>query len=153
MKAKLIIFVLLFAGFKCHASKPLEVSIVNLISNPEKYDKQFVRVLGVSKLSFESNGIWLSKEHLKYSIHKNALWMRLDFDRLDKTEEELAQYNGTYVLIEGVFNANSHGHMSLYSGAIEKISRFEPWEELKEKGSGKGSERGKGSGKVVSPRN
>ena len=33
----------------------------------------------------------------------------------------------TYVLVEGRFNAKQHGHLDLYSGKIEGVTRMVPW--------------------------
>jgi hypothetical protein len=34
--------------------------------------------------------------------------------------------------MEGIFNKNSHGHMGLFSGTLEKITRFQLWENPEE---------------------
>ena len=104
--------------------------MINLIATPEKYHGKVVRLIGVSFIKFESNGIYLSKEHLNNGVTKNALWLSFDFKAIGKTEEELSKYNGQYVLVEGVFNIDDKGHMGLKSGSIEKITRFDPWEKL-----------------------
>ena len=36
-------------------------------------------------------------------------------------------HNMKYVLVEGRFNARDHGHMSLWSGAIEAVTRMVEW--------------------------
>ena len=45
-----------------------DVTMIQLIAAPEKYDGQLVRVIGVGNLAFESNCISLSKEDLKYGV-------------------------------------------------------------------------------------
>ena len=105
-----------------------------------KYDGKLVRVIGVAYLEFESNGIYLSKEHLENAVTKNALWIEINSQAVGKTEKELSKYNGQYVLVEGVFMKDNTGHMGLKSGSIMNITRFEPWppeivkERLKKKG-------------------
>ena len=93
----------------------------------QKYHDKIVRVIGVSFIESESNGIYLSKEHLVNGVTKNALWISLDYQAIGKTEKELSKYNGQYVLIEGVFDKDYNGHMGLKSGAIINIKRFMPW--------------------------
>lgn len=105
-----------------------DVSLMQLIVTPEKYDGKTVRVFGVSFIEFESNGIWFSKEQLEYGGMKNALWLEPDYDAIGKNRAELAKYNGQYVLVEGVFNKNKLGHLGMYSGSLEKIFRFHPCE-------------------------
>ncbi|WP_068773573.1 hypothetical protein [Paenibacillus sp. FJAT-26967] len=104
-----------------------EVSIINLISNPEKYDGELIRVVGVANIAFESNALYLSKEDYKNSITKNAVWLKLNYDQLNVTQKVLDKLNGKYVLIEGILNMNNKGHFDKYSGSIEKIARLERW--------------------------
>lgn len=104
------------------------VSILNLIATPEKYDGKLVRVMGVGNIKFEGNAIYLSKGDYKNSITKNALWVDPDYKSLQTTESELEKMNGKYVLIEGIFNSGKKGHFSLFSGTIEKVSRYQSWD-------------------------
>ena len=105
----------------------VDVSLINLIATPNKFHGKIVRVIGVSNIEFESNVIYLTKKHLVNGATKNALWISLDFHAIGKTENELSKYNGQYVLVEGVFDKESYGHMGLMSGTIRKIKRFMPW--------------------------
>ena len=42
-------------------------------------------------------------------------------------EREEKKLNQHYVLIEGIFDAQDHGHMGLFGGAIKNITRVETW--------------------------
>ncbi|MBQ2319145.1 MAG: hypothetical protein II378_03145, partial [Clostridia bacterium] len=53
-----------------------DVTMIQLIATPEKYDGQLVRVIGVGNLEFEGNCISLSKEDLKYGVG-NSIWIEL----------------------------------------------------------------------------
>lgn len=114
--------------------KCLEVSMIQLLANPSHYHGKRVRVVGVASLDFEANHLFLSKEHLKYSVQKNALWINMDFNALKKSENEAEEYNGKYVLIEGTFNKDETGHMEMNSGGIDKITRYDLWENTTGKG-------------------
>ena len=105
-----------------------EVSLVQLLSQPETYEGKFVRVEGFIRLEFEGNGIYLSRDDANYLIAKNSLWVEFDQNlwtdpangkRIDIDK----MFNGKFVLIEGIFDKNNKGHMGLFSGAIKKISR------------------------------
>ncbi len=99
------------------------VTLVQLIATPEKYDGQRIRVVGVGNLEFEGNAIYLSKEDLSYRIY-NAVW--LDFDNnTSLSYEEAMQYNGKYVIVEGIFDKDNSGHGGLFHGAISNITRYE----------------------------
>ena len=104
-----------------------EVSLINLIATPEKYDGKSVRVVGVGNINFESNGLYLSEEDYKKCVTKNAVWLDIDEKKLSAAYADLKQLNGNHILIEGVFNCGKTGHFGRYSGAVENITRYELW--------------------------
>lgn len=103
----------------------LEVTMVQLLATPEKYNGKLVRVLGVGNLEFEGNYISLSKEDQKYNTG-NALWIELGKRAL--AYDEARKYNGKYVLVEGIFDKNDLGHLNMFRGSIKDISRYQLWE-------------------------
>ena len=105
-----------------------DVTMIQLIATPEKYDGQLVRVIGVGNLEFEGNCISLSKEDLKYGVG-NSIWIELDEKAI--SYEEAQQYNGEYVIIEGIFDKNDCGHMDMFCGSIKNISRYDLWDVYK----------------------
>jgi hypothetical protein len=101
----------------------VDVSLVDLLAGGSKYHGKIVRVSGVLNLEFEGNALFLSKEHFRHRIYKNAVWFSPDYARLGVEPKELAKLNGRYVLVEGRFDAQDTGHMGLFSGAIQDASR------------------------------
>ena len=101
---------------------------MQLILNPEKYHGELVRVIGVSRIEFEGDSVWFTKEHYYHWILNNALWIEPDYKALNLTRDQLEQFNGKYVLLEGIFNKDNHGHLGMYSGALEQVTRFQLWE-------------------------
>ncbi len=102
-----------------------DVTMVQLIATPEKYDGELVRVIGVGNLEFEGNCISLSKEDLKYGVG-NSIWVELGEKSI--SYDEAKQYNGDYVIVEGVFDKDDRGHMDMFFGSIKNISRYELWD-------------------------
>ena len=102
-----------------------DVSIIQLISNPEKFDGKYVRLIGFVRVEFEGDAIYLHEDDYKYGLTKNGLWLNLTKDIYEKQSRK---FDRKYVLVEGTFNAKHRGHMGLFSGAIENIKRFEVWE-------------------------
>lgn len=100
------------------SSREYTVSIIQLISNPEKYHNKRVQVKGYLNLEFEGNAIYLHKDDFKNGISKNALWLTFS-DKL--TTSQFKKLNHKYVLISGTFNMDHLGHMGLFSGTIESI--------------------------------
>lgn len=109
--------------------KVTTVSLIQLIANPDKYHGKPVRVIGVARIEFEGNGIWFTKEHYKHRVYKNSLWIEPDYKALGATPKQLKEFNGKYVLMEGIFNKDDKGHMGMNSGALEKVTRYDLWEE------------------------
>jgi len=42
-------------------------------------------------------------------------------------------FNGKYVMVEGIFDMNNHGHMDLFSGSINNVSRIASWKIVPQK--------------------
>ena len=102
-------------------------SIIQLISTPEKFDGKIVRVIGAVNFEFEGNQLCLHKEDLENSISENCLWLEVENNSLQTNYLGLTGYNGTYIILEGIFRKNKKGHMNLFSGSIESINRLDSW--------------------------
>lgn len=102
-----------------------DVTMIQLITTPEKYDGELVRVKGVSSFGFEESAIYLNKEDFKYYIH-NSIWIELGERAI--SYEEAFQYNGEYVIIEGIFDKDDCGHLGMHQGSIKNINRLELWD-------------------------
>ncbi|MCP4268263.1 MAG: hypothetical protein GY777_22265 [Candidatus Brocadiaceae bacterium] len=112
----LIIAILLISSVSFAKSELNYISIINLIGSPEKYDGKPVRFTGFLFLEFEGNAIYLHKSDKDNHIYKNGLWFEL-------SKKEYLKYHNKYVTIEGVFNAKDKGHLGLWSGSIQKVTR------------------------------
>jgi hypothetical protein len=111
-------------SFNSGAEELIDVSMINLIATPEKYHDKKIRVIGYLNLEFEGNAIYLHKEDFDRSILRNAFWV--DFsEKIAQTQRH--QCSRKYVLIEGTFDMKSHGHMGLFSGTINAITRLDIW--------------------------
>jgi hypothetical protein len=106
------------------SSEDFNVSIVRLIAKPERYHERKVQVTGYMNLEFEGDAIYLHKEDCDQGLNKNGFWVTFS-DKLDK--KEINKLNKSYVLMEGTFNANRHGHMGLFGGEIYEITRIISW--------------------------
>jgi len=130
LKSQLIALALL-TTFVCAATEqPLDVSIIQLIAYPEDYDGKFVRLIGFVNLEFEGTIICLHEEDCRRGIMSNCLWVNPSDEILRKRSD----YHQKYVLIEGIFSAKDHGHLGMYPGAIQKISRWYIWHERGHRG-------------------
>jgi len=103
------------------------VSVVDLIARPELYDGRRVRVIGFVNFEFEGNALYLSRADWEYGVKRNGLWV----DPPPRFESDWgpsrAEPNRRYVLIEATFQASRRGHLGLWSGALEQVTRIESW--------------------------
>jgi hypothetical protein len=105
------------------AQQPTDVTLVQLIANPEKFDGRLVRVIGFLRLEFEGNVLYLHREDYENAILGDGIWV----DVTPSITKQSATLNTNYVLLEGVFSARDRGHMGMWSGTIKQIRRAELW--------------------------
>jgi hypothetical protein len=101
-----------------------DVSLVQLIANPQLWDGRRVRLIGFLRLEFEGNALYLHKEDYLNRISNDAIWIDRPQD-LGSTQQKTIDNH--YVICEGTFRAKNHGHMGMFSGTINNINRIEPW--------------------------
>ncbi len=107
-------------------ARPVDVSLIQLIAAPATFDGKAIRVWGFVRIEHEATAVYLHRDDWEHSLTKNGLWLATNDAAPEGTKE--AEVNNRYALIEGRFNANMKGHMGLWSGSIERITRMEAWE-------------------------
>ena len=98
-----ILGLLLLSGLVQAQEEIHDVSMIQLIANPEKYDGKYVRVMGFLRLEFEGNGLYLHREDYEESLYKNGVWVHVAEIVANR------QFNMKYVLIEGTFDPKDRG--------------------------------------------
>lgn len=98
----------------------LDVSLIQLIAAPEKYQGKAVRLMGFLRLQFEGNAIYLHKEDDEQSLYKNGLWLDLPAGR-----RTASQLDGNYVIVEATFDGKDKGHLDRWSGSLTNVTRLE----------------------------
>ena len=106
------------------------VSIIQLIATPEKYHGQKITVTGYATFEFEQNSICLLESRMSAS---ECLWIRLespnaltaanDLSQPNDSVSALNRFNKRVILVRGLFDMNNHGHLGLYTGAIDQITQ------------------------------
>jgi hypothetical protein len=99
-------------------------SMIELITNPVKFDGKTIRVIGFLNLEFEGNVLYMHKEDYDHAILGNGVWVDTDTRSLPKKATCSPR---RYAILEGTFNARNAGHFGAWSGAIEKITRCDAW--------------------------
>jgi hypothetical protein len=126
MKYLILSFLLIFLSFPVHSQCEDQrglVTLLQVLSNPQKYHGQELQLIGFLHIEFEGDGLYLHKEDFDHGIVGNMIWVHVT-EEMNKKKDKL---NDRYVIIRGVFDANDHGHMGLFSGALKKITRCDAW--------------------------
>ena len=100
---------------------PKDVSLVQLIATPERYDGKRVMVIGYLRLEFEGNALYLHSEDYRHSILHNRIRIRASSDM----EKNSRKINNHYVLMVAVFDAPHEDDNE--SGTLRDISRCVKW--------------------------
>lgn len=104
------------------------VSMVQLLSAPDKYDKKRLMIIGYFKMGAEDNAIYLSKEHADNWLLNSRIWINVPAGESGKYQEFV---NG-YVLVDGEFTMNPerNGQYAPGSISIVKMGRWPPSTDL-----------------------
>ncbi|MFB9245123.1 hypothetical protein IV454_22240 [Massilia antarctica] len=101
-----------------------DVSMIQLIANPQQFDGKSIRLIAYLNLEFEGNALYLHREDFDKALSSNAVWISLD-DNQVRTSKKLS---GGYVLVEGIFSAKERGHFGMFSGSVQQVTRIQSWE-------------------------
>jgi hypothetical protein len=95
----------MMAGMVEMMSTVIMISLIHLIQHPEVYHEKHVRFVAFASIQFERKALYISAEDYRAAITKNAIWLDIPV-----TEE-----------------TGKLGHLKLYSGTLEQVSRIELW--------------------------
>ena len=120
----LCVVVLVLASPSAWATELVDTTVLRLLARPELYDGRAVRVIGYCWLEFEGDALYLHEDDFLHGVMADAIWLSL-------SREQNGAYrpaSGGYAIVEGIFRASSHGHLSAFGGTLENITRLQPWE-------------------------
>ena len=113
-----------------------DVSLIQLIANPQAYDHKIVRVIGYLRLEFEGDAIYFHREDLDLGMTRNGIWINLP---KDITPGQMKIVNNQYVICTARFIASRHGHMGLFSGEFDDVTRLETWPHMRPSAEAEGA--------------
>jgi hypothetical protein len=99
--------------------KAEKISIISLISNPEKYHKKRIIVDGYFNFQKEGDAIYVNKSDYENLLYKNGIYLSISQEFLERQNIQ-PPYKG-YVSIEGIFNKDKLGSYGFYSGTLEEV--------------------------------
>ncbi len=102
-------------------------SLLRILASPDSFHGKEIQVIGFLDLAFEGTALYLHREDLAYGVLGNSIWVNVSSE-MHKRAKVL---NRKYVIIRGTFDANNHGHMGLFSGALTNITRCDVWADPK----------------------
>jgi hypothetical protein len=98
-------------------------ALQELISRPETFDGLPVQLLGFATLEPEGTALFTSRESWEHGFTRDGVWLVIP----DSLRPSLTAELPGYVIVEGVFQADSSGHNGLFSGGIDQVRRLETW--------------------------
>lgn len=98
----------------------VNTDFMDLLKTPEKYDGKVVDVTGFATIEFEGNALYIDSKSQKNASYENGVWLEIA-----KTPFELKKYNGSKISVKGMFKISNKGHMGLWRGALEQVSKVE----------------------------
>lgn len=93
-----------------------DVSIVDLIANPQLFDDRKVLIVGYVHIEFEGRGIYLHRDDFRYGISRNALWLD------GAGSVDLSKCQDSYAYVRGTFKAGIGGHFGMFTGTLEQVA-------------------------------
>ena len=111
-------------GGRCLVLGP---SLLDLIVRPELYDGRTIRTIGFVHFEFEGNHLYVSQADWLHRIAANSVWIDPPPGFESDSGASRGRPNDRYVIVEGRFSASHRGHLGMSAGAIEKVSRLDPW--------------------------
>ena len=100
-----------------------EVSMVQLIANPDSFEGKRVAVVGFLNTEFEGDALYLHQEDLNARIHLSSVALVVPVN----WSASSACRNRSYVLLHGVFTAKTKGHAVWRAGSLESINLCRQW--------------------------
>lgn len=94
-----------------HDSKPIDVSVRDVVIDPYAVDGKLVRLIGVLHRTVEGDALYWHEQDIRQSKRHHAVAIRLSSSWLDK-----AAQSGTHVAVEGIFEADDD--CSEFNGAL-----------------------------------
>jgi len=95
------------------------VSLYELIANPASFHGKRVRVIGFGHFEFEGNALYAHREDSERHILRNGIWLN--------PPAGMDSLNNDYLIVEARFDATSRGHMGMWSGTLDSVTRLQRW--------------------------
>jgi hypothetical protein len=93
------------------------VSIIRLVSTPERYNGKRVNVIGFCNIALEANAIYLHQEDYRAHLTRNAIRIEIS----PEMEKHKDLFQNKYVWVIGTFDGKDIGGFDNFSGSIKNV--------------------------------
>jgi hypothetical protein len=103
--------------------KYMQVSLIRLLANPERYDGKFIMVQGIAYFDskYGINAIFLTRDDKRAGNGLNGL-----FVVFNPTLPKVDHLNEQYVLARGTFHAHEKGRLGSFSSSLFDVTLVRP---------------------------
>lgn len=119
----LIISAASFGAAEKFQSTPLNVSLLELIATPQRFDGVLVNVVGYLDMSREGDLLYLHQTDSENMLNSNAIWVH----RTEQMGVDKIKINRKYVKVVGVFRSGFKEQLGTPSCGIPDPTRVESW--------------------------
>ena len=98
-------------------------ALQELISRPEIFDGRPVQLLGYATLEPDETALFISRESYEHGFTRDGVWLVIP----DSLRSAITATIPGYVIVEGIFQADSSGQNGLFSGGIDHVRRVDSW--------------------------
>ena len=102
-------------------NKTENVSMIQILADPEKYDGKRIRFVGYLVDEFECHAVFLSQESYVHLIMEQSIFLSHDFGK------HRGLVHKRYCQVEGTYKAVPKGYMQANNGSLEDVSRVITW--------------------------
>jgi hypothetical protein len=103
--------------------QPIRLSVMQLTTNPEKYDGKLVSAVGYLCFGYEGDGLYLHKEDYENGIEANGI----NVDRTRQMLQDREKLYDNYVVIVGVFRRQQLSPAYISTGRITNVQKCQLW--------------------------
>jgi len=103
--------------------RPINVSLLQLIATPEKFNDKLVDVEGFLDMSREGDLLYLHQIDSENGLLSNAIWVR----RTEQMGKEKAKLHMKYVRVVGTFRLDFKEQLGTPSSGIPDVRKVEIW--------------------------
>lgn len=100
------------------------VSIIEVLANKELYHNKLITMKGYMDSQKEGRAIYLSKEDYQYGIRKNAIFIFISKEDLERFGINRDWITG-YIEIQGYFDSKRNGSYNYFNGSLMDIQNIQ----------------------------